>query len=167
MLRGHPFATDSVLAFALAAFVLSEVFTSGDYLTGSRWVYVPVALLMTVPLAWRRRAPLAVAALVMGAFAAQSLILDPTPTPDGELIPALIAVYSVAANGAGWSPFVGGGVSLAAGLIWLVSASRPVQFVTIESTRAPSRPSFEPKCQKSELRLISAPEAMSSIDVPR
>ncbi len=119
MLRGHPFASDAVLAFALAAFVLSDVFTSGEYLTGSRWVYVPVALLMTVPLAWRRRAPLAVAALVMGAFAAQSLILDPTPTPDGELIPALIAVYSVAANGAGWSPFVGGGLSLAAGLIWL------------------------------------------------
>ncbi len=119
MLRGHPFASDAVLAFVLAALVLSEVLTSGDYLTGSRWVYVPVALLMTVPLAWRRRAPLAVAALVMGAFAAQSLILDPTPTPDGELIPALIAVYSVAANGAGWSPFVGGGLSLAAGLIWL------------------------------------------------
>ena len=119
MLRGHPFASDAVLAFALAAFVLSEVFTSGDYLTGSRWVYVPLALLMTVPLAWRRRAPLAVVALVMGAFAAQSLILDPTPTPDVELIPALIAVYSVAANAAGWIPFFGGGFSLAAGLIWL------------------------------------------------
>jgi signal transduction histidine kinase len=119
MLRGHPFASDAVLAFGLAALVLFEVFTSGDYLTGSRWVYVPVALLMTLPLAWRRRAPLAVVALVMGAFAAQSLILDPTPTPDVELIPALIAVYSVAANGAGWIPFAGGGFSLAAGLIWL------------------------------------------------
>ena len=119
MLRGHPFASDGLLAFALAAFVLSEVFTSGGYLTGSNWVYVPVAVVMTLPLAWRRRAPLLVVALVMGAFAAQSLILDPTPTPDAELIPALIAVYSVAAHGERWVSFVGGGLSLVAGLIWL------------------------------------------------
>ncbi len=119
MLRGHPFASDGLLGFALAAFVLSEVFTSGGYLTGSNWVYVPVAVVMTLPLAWRRRAPLLVVALVMGAFAAQSLILDPTPTPDAELIPALIAVYSVAAHGERWVSFVGGGLSLVAGLIWL------------------------------------------------
>src|SRR6266446_7003784 len=78
MLRGHPFASDALLAFVLAAAVLSEIFTSGSYLTGSNWVYVPVAVLMTVPLAWRRSAPLVVVALVMGAFAAQSGILDPT-----------------------------------------------------------------------------------------
>ena len=108
-----------MLAFALAAVVLSEVFTSGGYLTGSNWVYVPVAVLMTVPLAWRRHAPLVVVVLVMGAFAAQSLILDPTPTPDVELIPALIAVYSVAVHGARWASFVGGGLSVVAGLIWL------------------------------------------------
>ncbi len=119
MIRGHPFATDASLAFALAALVVTEVFTSESYLTGSNWVYVPVALLMTVPLAWRRRASLVVVVLVMGAFAAQSLILDPTPTPDVELIPALIAVYSVAAHGERWASFVGGGLSLAAGLIWL------------------------------------------------
>lgn len=118
-LRDHPFASDAALALLLAALVLSEVFTSGGYLTGSKWVYVPVGLLMTVPLAWRRRSPLVVLVLVMGAFAAQSLILDPTPTPDVELIPALVAVYSVATHGKGWIPFVGGGFSLVAGLIWL------------------------------------------------
>jgi signal transduction histidine kinase len=119
VIRGHPFATDALLALALAALVLTEVVTSEGYLTGSNWVYVPVALLMTVPLAWRRRASLVVVAVVMGAFAAQSLILDPTPTPDVELIPALIAVYSVAAHGERWVPFVGGGLSLVAGLVWL------------------------------------------------
>jgi signal transduction histidine kinase len=119
MIRGHPFASDALLALGLAAFVLSEVFTSGGYLTGSQWIYVPVALVMTVALAWRRSQPLAVVVLVMGAFAAQSLILDPTPTPDQELVPALIAVYSVAVHGKGWTPFVGGGLSLVAGLIWL------------------------------------------------
>jgi signal transduction histidine kinase len=119
MIRGHPFASDAVLAFAVAALVLSEVFTSKSYLTGSNGVYVPVAVLMTVPLAWRRRAPLVVLVLVMGAFAAQSIILDPTPTPDVELIPALIAVYSVAAHGERWVPWVGGGIGIVAGLIWL------------------------------------------------
>jgi signal transduction histidine kinase len=119
MIRGHPFATDAVLAFALAALVVSEILTSKEYLTGSDWVYIPVALVMTVPLAWRRRAPLVVVVLVMGAFAVQSLILDPTPTPDVELIPALIAVYSVAAHGERWVPWVGGWVGIVAGLIWL------------------------------------------------
>lgn len=119
VLRGHSFAADALLAAALAALVLSDVFTSGSYLTGSDAVYVPVALLMTVPLAWRRRAPLVVVGVVMGAFAAQSFILDPTPTPDVELVPALIAVYSVAAHGERWAAFVGAGFSLAAGLVWL------------------------------------------------
>src|SRR5207244_10488395 len=36
-----------------------------------------------------------------------------------ELIPALIAVYSVAAHGRRWVAFAGGAISLAAGLIWL------------------------------------------------
>jgi signal transduction histidine kinase len=118
-LRAHTFATDAGLALLLAAIVLSEVLTSRDYLTGSLWVYVPVALLMTIPLAWRRRAPLAVVAIVMGAFAVQSLILDPTPTPDVELIPALLAVYSVAAQGRQWESIAGGALSLVAGLVWL------------------------------------------------
>jgi signal transduction histidine kinase len=117
--RGHPFASDTSLALALAALVLSDVFTSGGYLTGSDWIYVPAALLMTIPLAWRRRTPLLVVVLAMGAFAAQSLILDPTPTPDAELIPTLVAAYSVAAHGERWAAFAGGGLSLAAGLVWL------------------------------------------------
>ena len=70
----HPFASDAGLAFGLAALVLSDILTSRNYLTGSNWVYVPVALLMTVPLAWRRRTPVVVVVVVMGAFAAQSLI---------------------------------------------------------------------------------------------
>jgi len=118
-IRAHPFASDAVLALLLLALVLSEVLTSRDYLTGSEWVYVPVALLMTVPLAWRRSAPLPVVAFVMASFAAQSLILDPTPTPDIELIPALIAVYSVALHASRWASYTGGALSLVAGLIWL------------------------------------------------
>ena len=118
-LRDHPFAGDAALAALIAALVLSDILTSRGYLTGSEWVYLPAALLMTVPLAWRRRQPLAVVIVVMGAFAVQSIIVDPKPTPDAELIPALVAVYSVAGHGRRWIPFAGGGLSLVAGLIWL------------------------------------------------
>src|SRR4029453_1832615 len=89
IVRAHPLAIDALLALALAALVVAEVLTSREYLAGSGWVYPPVALVMT-------------------AFAVQSLILAPTPTPDVELIPALIAVYSVAAHGRRWVPYAGG-----------------------------------------------------------
>ncbi|HEY6069407.1 MAG TPA: sensor histidine kinase [Gaiellaceae bacterium] len=117
--RDHPFAVDAALACVLAGVVLSDVVTSADYLTGSNWIYVPVALFMTAPLAFRRRTPFVVVVLVMGAFAVQSFVLDPKPTPDLELVPALVAVYSVALHGERWMPFVGGGLSLAAGVVWL------------------------------------------------
>src|SRR5262245_41624718 len=119
ILRQHPFASDSALALLLAALTLADVLTSRGYLTGSLWIYVPAALLITVPLAWRRRVPLVVVAIVMGAFAAQAAILDPKPTPDLELVPALIAVYSVALHGRRWRAYAGGGLGLAAALVWL------------------------------------------------
>src|SRR5262245_200257 len=119
VLQEHTFAADAALALALAALILSEILTSRDYLTGSEWVYVPVALLMTVPLAWRRRFPLPVVAVVMGAFAAQSLLLDPTPTPDVELVPALVSVYSVGAHAGRRRSYIGLAIGLGAGLVWL------------------------------------------------
>ncbi len=110
-----------MLAFALALFVLQDVVLSnGDYLTGPNSVYVPTALLMTVPLAWRRRAPLLVVLVVMAALAAQSLLLAPSePYPDSELVPLLVAVYSVAAHGKGRAPLVGAAVSGVAGVVWV------------------------------------------------
>jgi signal transduction histidine kinase len=120
-LRAHPVASDAALAFALALFVLQDVVLSnGDYLTGSNSVYVPAALLMTVPLAWRRRTPLLVVLVVMAALAAQSLLLAPSePYPDSELVPLLLAVYSVTAHGKGRTPLVGAAVSGVAGVVWV------------------------------------------------
>ncbi len=115
----HPFASDGALAGVLAALALGDVYTSGDYLTGSRWIYVPAALLMTVPLAWRRRAPLVVVVVVMGALVAQSLALGTVPSPDSELVAWLVAVYSVAVHSEQRIALVGGAVGLAAGLTWI------------------------------------------------
>jgi signal transduction histidine kinase len=121
MLRRHPFASDVALASLLAAFVLVDVLLSnGGYLTGPKAVYIPAALLMTLPLVWRRRFPLLVVSLVMAALAAQSLLLAPSePYPDSELVPLLVAVYSVAAHGEGRAPLVGGAISLGAGVVWV------------------------------------------------
>jgi hypothetical protein len=62
----HSFASDAALAVALAGLVLAEVLTSTGYYTASEAIYVPASLLMTLPLAWRRLAPLAVTIVVMG-----------------------------------------------------------------------------------------------------
>src|SRR5439155_19767541 len=90
--RSHPFASDSALAGLLVVLCVAEILTSSGYLTGTKWIYLPAALAIAAPLAWRRSHALAVAAVTLGAFALQSRLLDPTPTPDIELVPALIAV---------------------------------------------------------------------------
>ena len=117
--RSHPFATDSALALVLVVACVGEVLTSPGYLTGSTWIYLPAAILIAAPLAWRRQRPFVVVALALGAFALQSRLLDPTPTRDVELAPALIAVYSVALHAARRTAYAGGVLALAAGLVWL------------------------------------------------
>jgi signal transduction histidine kinase len=119
LVENHPSATDAALAVALAAAVLADIWTSGGYLTASKAIYVPTALLMTLPLAWRRRAPLAVAAVVMGALVVESLAVGSAPTPDSLLIAWLLAIYSVAANCERLPALAGGVLSLGAGLVWM------------------------------------------------
>src|SRR5262245_44676248 len=119
LIERHPFASDGALAGALAGLVLSDIWTSGDYFTASKAIYVPAALLMTLPLAWRRRAPLTVVIIVMGALVFESLAVGSAPTPDSQLVGWLVAVYSVAAHCDRVGALAGGGVSLGAGLVWM------------------------------------------------
>jgi signal transduction histidine kinase len=115
----HPFAADTVVAVALAVFVLQDIATSGDYYSASKAIYVPAALLMTLPLAFRRRAPFVVVVVVMGALACESLAVGSAPTPDTQLVGWLLAIYSVAAHCEQRAAAIGGALSLAAGLIWI------------------------------------------------
>src|SRR5207247_775404 len=119
LVERHPFVSDAAIAVALAAFVLSDLLGSGDYYTASMAIYVPSALLMTLPLAWRRSAPLPVAAVVMGALVFESLAVGSAPTPDTQLVGWLLAIYSVAAHCDRVAALTGGAMALAAGLIWM------------------------------------------------
>jgi signal transduction histidine kinase len=115
----HPFASDTVVAVALALFVLQDIVGSGDYFTASKAIYVPAALLMTLPLAFRRRAPLAVTVVVMGALIVESLAVGSAPTPDSQLVGWLLAIYTVAAHCDRVAAAIGGAISIAAGLVWI------------------------------------------------
>lgn len=118
-LKRHPREADLVLALALAALVQVEVWTSHGYLSGPKSVYLPAGLLMTVPLAWRRRVPLAVVTIVMGTQVVQSFLVSPAPTPDSPLAAWLVAVYSVAAHDELRRALVGGAIALGGWLVWL------------------------------------------------
>jgi signal transduction histidine kinase len=119
VLERHPFAVDAAIAVVLAGLVLADLFTSGDYYTASKAIYVPAALLMTLPLAWRRRYPLPVCVVVMGALAALALAVGSAPTPDMALPAWLLAVFSVAAHCDRRDAVIGGAFSIGAGLVWM------------------------------------------------
>jgi signal transduction histidine kinase len=115
----HPLASDSVVAVALAVFVQQDIWGSSSYFTASKWIYVPAGLLMTLPLAFRRRAPPAVVAVVMASLAFEALAVGSAPTPDSQLVGWLLAIYSVAAHRDRVAAAVGGAISFAAGVIWI------------------------------------------------
>jgi signal transduction histidine kinase len=115
----HPFGADALVALGLAAFVQQDIWGSGDYFTASRAIYVPAALLMTLPLAFRRSAPFAVALVVMAALVAESLSVGSAPTPDTQLVGWLLAIYTVAAHCDRVRAWIAGAISLAAGLVWI------------------------------------------------
>jgi signal transduction histidine kinase len=116
---GHPFLVDCAIAIVLAAIVLEDLLSSGGYYTASQWIYVPAALLMTLPLAWRRRWPFAVCLVVMGTLAAESDAVGSAPTPDVAMVGWLLAIYSLAAHCDRRRALLGGAVSIAAGLVWM------------------------------------------------
>ena len=117
--RRHPLATDAAIAVLLCAFVLQDVLGPGDYFTASKAIYVPAALLTTLPLALRRRAPLTVALVVMTVAAGQSIAVGDANTPDSALPAWLLAIYTMAAGCERGPALVGLGVTMAAGLIWM------------------------------------------------
>jgi signal transduction histidine kinase len=95
--RQHPRRLDAAVAVLLAALVIEEILNSD--VTGPAALFIPAGLAITLPLAWRRTAPLAVTAVVMAAFATQSFLEDDSSQEVQTLLIALLlAAYSVGAH---------------------------------------------------------------------
>ena len=113
---------DSALALLLFGIGLWEVLgqpLADDLVQGPLALNLAAVSLMTLPLATRRRAPLAVCAAVFGSIALRSLVAEPL-----ELLPsflaALVAAYSVAAYSTNWPSLLG--LALAVGAIEIAAA---------------------------------------------
>jgi len=91
---------DWSIAIALLVWGQIDLWIIGGTQTTTHGPRVSAALYVvcaTVPLAFRRRWPLGVLCTVMGAIALDSLVVGKAPQGLEVLLPALIAVYSVAA----------------------------------------------------------------------
>lgn len=107
---------DSTLALALFGIALWEVLgepLADDVVGGPLVLNLAAIALVTLPLAARRAAPLAVAGTVFATIAARALVADPL-----ELVPtflaALVAAYSVAVYSSRWRSLLGLGMAVAA-----------------------------------------------------
>jgi signal transduction histidine kinase len=98
-LRAPP-PVDVAIAAVLAGLGLSELrwHWSGYYGGGPAWANVPLVLLTTLPLAWRRRAPLAVLGILVLTFLLPQALAHLAMSFWGDFIPYALALYSVSAH---------------------------------------------------------------------
>ena len=132
--RRRPTAVDCVVAAALTLFSQAEIWAPrlvpgvGE-VTGSAPLLAVTALAMTVPIAFRRTAPLAVLVVVFGAAALQGWLTQPIEGLSA-LAAMLIAAYSSSAY-TGPSKAVVGAVTLLVGIALVGLAVGDVAFMAI------------------------------------
>jgi signal transduction histidine kinase len=122
---------DALLALALAGTAQYEIWLGplfDDGIPGPRLPNAVLLLLIAVPLAWRRRAPTAVFALVLASVALQVTLIDGARSdqpPFQHWIALLVAFYSLGAHAERRRALVagalGGGAFLAGDLVDLAS----------------------------------------------
>src|SRR3954452_21658304 len=122
---------DYAIPSVLLVWGLLDIWVVGDFQTtihggsAAATLYVVCA---TVPLAFRRRWPLGVLCAVMGAIALDSIVVGKAPQGLEVLLPALIAVYSVAAHADRRRALIG----LAVGFVGtVIEASLDPEVVTV------------------------------------
>jgi signal transduction histidine kinase len=106
-LRRHPFAVDSALAGAI--WFCTVVLPSTAYWEDPAGAFV-VGTLLTVPLAWRRRAPIPAAVAVVAAGLVELFVVSEFLAAN---VAALVMVYALAAYSPRWAATAG----LSAGLV--------------------------------------------------
>ena len=109
---------DGLLALALTISIEGELWVwapAALSVTGGRGMAAVLVALVTVPLAWRRRTPLAVLFVLTGAVLAASLLIHHTNgMPPEAFLALIVAFYSVGAHSDERRALVGGGADLAA-----------------------------------------------------
>lgn len=135
---------DAILAMALAAVAQMQMLWALRRGNFAMW-WLPnttVTLLQTVPLAWRRRAPLTVLLVVVSAVMTQGLS-GFAPVSTVSLVSALVAIYTVSAYGsrisAPMTALIAATVASAAPLFFPESLLPPLQLLpTLSLPIAPS-----------------------------
>ncbi|SEL82633.1 Signal transduction histidine kinase [Blastococcus sp. DSM 46786] len=112
-LRDRPFVVDAGLAALIG--LVTVVLPAGTYWSSEGASFV-VGVLLVAPLAWRRRAPVPAAAVVVAAGLLELLVSDQFLAANYA---ALVTVYSLAAYAPRWA----GQAGLAVGLVGAVLAS--------------------------------------------
>jgi signal transduction histidine kinase len=108
----RPSSVDAALALLFATGASLEVWI-GD-MPGPAGAKFALALLTTVPLAWRTVAPVAVVAVTTGGYALAVVLGVPADEPLVPLLTPLVAIYSLGAHGSVRGISVGTGAALAA-----------------------------------------------------
>src|SRR5450432_559277 len=133
---------DLVLALALLAEIEYEVWghpPAGLTVHGGRAAISVIVALVTLPLVWRRRAPIAVVSAIGAAVVVGSLLTTSANGPPlGAWLALLVGFYSVGAHCQDRRGLIGGGAvlvalaaaDLAAGGIFQAHGSRPGTWLT-------------------------------------
>jgi signal transduction histidine kinase len=108
----RPSAVDGALALLFATAAMLEVW-AGD-MPGPPAAKLMLAVLTTVPLAWRTVAPVAVVVVTTGGYALAVVLGVPADEPLVPLLTPLVAIYSLGAHGSVRGILVGTGAALAA-----------------------------------------------------
>ena len=104
-LRRHPGHLDAAVALLVAAFLVEEVLHSD--VSGPAPLLAALAIAIAAPLAWRRRAPVAVAAAVAAGWVALRAAVEPGQEPQTPLLALLLAAYSAGAHASGRAAVAG------------------------------------------------------------
>ncbi len=122
---------DVALAAALTVFVQVGIWTDDGYLTGSTPFLAFTSLLMTAPLAWRRRFPLGVALVVSGAILLQVIVERGSHSPDAPFLAWIVTSYSVAAHAGFRRALAGGALLIVAIDLWAYNTGDDLVFIPV------------------------------------
>jgi signal transduction histidine kinase len=106
------------VAIAVALAVLGELEIWLSDVEGPRWPSASAAILCALPLAWRRRAPVAVVVASTGVIAAQFLLGVDSNGPSVPLLVIVIATYTLGERATTRDAVLGG--AFAIGSLWVV-----------------------------------------------